>query len=307
MSTENNQLVKQKKQDISTRVLSKVNDFEKTGELRLPKNYSAENALKSAYLILSETKDKNNKPALESCSVTSLSEALLKMVVWGLNPMKKQCYFVPYGGKLECIPDYTGKIAMAKRYAGLKNIQAHAVFKDDVFEFEMDPTTGRKKVTKHSQSLESMGSNEIKGAYAILEMQDGTFDVEIMSKPQIVAAWNQGHANGNSPAHKKFPDRMARKSVINRACDALIRSSDDSVLYDEDEEKRTIDVTAENTNHDIQQNANKRKFDTSDIEEAEYEEEPQPSAEDQEAENERLYNEAMAEEQGQASMAGPNF
>ena len=306
MSTENNQLVKQKKQDISTRVLSKVNDFEKTGELRLPKNYSAENALKSAYLILSETKDKNNKPALESCSVTSLSEALLKMVVWGLNPMKKQCYFVPYGGKLECIPDYTGKIAMAKRYAGLKNIQAHAVFKDDVFEFEMDPTTGRKKVTKHSQSLESMGSNEIKGAYAILEMQDGTFDVEIMSKPQIVAAWNQGHANGNSPAHKKFPDRMARKSVINRACDALIRSSDDSVLYDEDEEKRTIDVTAENTNHDIQQNANKRKFDTSDIEEAEYEEE-EPLTEDQEAENQRMYDEAMAEEQGQQSMAGPNF
>lgn len=311
MSTETSkQLVKQKKQDISTRVLAKVNEFEQTGELRIPKNYSVENSLKSAYLILSETKDKNKKPVLESCSVTSLSEALLKMVVWGLNPMKKQCYFVPYGGKIECIPDYTGKIAMAKRYAGLKDIKAHAVFKDDTFEFEVDAATGRKKVTKHTQTLESMGSNEFKGAYAIMEMADGTFDVEIMSKPQIVAAWEQGHANGTSPAHKKFPDRMARKSVINRACDALIRSSDDSVLYEDEDERKIIDVPSENLNHEVKTKANKRKFDTIDIEDAEYEEEgnQQVAEEDTEAENERLYAEAMAEEEGQSSMANtPGF
>ena len=194
MSNENSQhpqWAKQKKKDISERVLAKVNEFEQAGELRLPKNYSTENALKSAYLILSETKDKNNKPALESCSVTSVSEALLKMVVWGLNPMKKQCYFIPYGGKLECVPDYTGKIAMAKRYAGLKDIKAHAIFKDDTFEFELDPATGRKKVTKHTQSLESMGSNKVKGAYAIFEMNVGSFVVEVMSMPQIEAAWKQ--------------------------------------------------------------------------------------------------------------------
>jgi len=312
MSTENSkQLVKQKKQDISTRVLAKVNEFEQTGELRIPKNYSVENSLKSAYLILSETKDKNKKPVLESCSVTSLSEALLKMVVWGLNPMKKQCYFVPYGGKIECIPDYTGKIAMAKRYAGLKDIKAHAVFKDDTFEFEVDPSTGRKKVTKHTQTLESMGSNEFKGAYAIMEMNDGTFDVEIMSKPQIVAAWQQGHANGTSPAHKKFPDRMARKSVINRACDALIRSSDDSVLYEDEDERKIIDVPSEDLNHEVKTKANKRKFDTSDIEDAEYEEEeefPTNEADNEDNENERLYEEAMAEEAGQSSMANsPGF
>lgn len=315
MSTENqnNQqlAVKQKKQDISARVLSKVNEFEQTGELRIPKNYSVENSLKSAYLILSETKNKDNRPVLEVCSVPSVADALLKMVVWGLNPMKKQCYFIPYGDQLDCSPDYTGKIAMAKRYGGLKDIKAHAVFKDDVFEFEVDPSTGRKKVTKHTQTLESMGSNEIKGAYAILEMQDGTFDTEIMSMPQIRAAWEQGPMKGNSPAHRKFPDRMGRKTVISRACDALIRSSDDSVLYEDEEERKSIDVTSENVAHEVKTKANRKQIRFNDVEDAQVEEEAhsQPKQEpklSEEEENQKAYEQALAEENGQIKME-PEF
>ncbi|MCW0484101.1 recombinase RecT [Gaoshiqia sediminis] len=232
MANENNQVAEIKK-DISAQVLAKIEVFRSAGELRIPKDYSPENALKSAYLVLTDPKSN----LLAKCSKESVANALLKMVVWGLSPLKKQCDFIPYGDKLECSIEYTGNIVLAKRYGHLKNIRANAIFAGDTFEFGVDTTTGRKKIIKHEQTLDSIGSKDLKGAYAVFELEDGTVDVEIMSMIQIRDAWNQGPMKGNSPAHKNFPDQMACKTVINRACKLLIRASDDSVLYEDSEEK----------------------------------------------------------------------
>jgi len=75
-------------------VLSKIQKLQSNGEIYFPNNYSPENALKSAWLKLQETKDKNDKPVLQSCTQISIANALLNMVVQGLNPMKNQCYFL---------------------------------------------------------------------------------------------------------------------------------------------------------------------------------------------------------------------
>lgn len=251
------------KKDISAQVLSKIDIFQKSGQIQLPADYSPANALKSAYLILAETKNKAGNLALEHCTTESIGNALLKMVVWGLSPLKKQCNFIMYGKTLDCTIEYTGNIALAKRYGGLKDYKANAVFKDDVFEFEVDAATGRKKVTKHTQTLESMSSLEIKGAYMVLEMENGTFDTEIMSLAQIKQAWNQGAMKGNSPAHKNFPDQMCIKTVINRGCKPLIRSSNDGVLYDENTNQgnNTIDTVAEEVKQEINDNANAETLD----------------------------------------------
>lgn len=256
MSTTNT-AVAEVKRDISAQVLSKIDAFQTSGELTLPKGYNAENALKSAYIILSDPK--NN--VLAKCDKSSVAEALLKMVVYGVSPIKKQCYFIPYGEKLECSISYAGNIAIAKRYGNLKSIKGNAIFEGDTFEFEVDTVTGRRKVTKHLQTLESVGSNKIKGAYAVFELNDGSIDVEVMSIAQIQASWNQGGSKGNSPAHKNFADQMAVKTVLNRACKLLISSSDDSVLYDPLEEDKVIDVTGSNVQHEIKTKANKEALD----------------------------------------------
>jgi recombination protein RecT len=262
------------KKDISTQVLAKIESFQKSGELTLPKDYNAENALKSAYIILSDPK--NN--ILEKCDKGSVAEALLKMVVYGVSPIKKQCYFIPYGNKLECSISYAGNIAIAKRYGKLKTIKANAIFKGDTFEFEVDAVTGRRKIIKHIQTLDSIGTNEIVGAYAVYELIDGVTDVEVMNINQIRMAWGQGGSKGVSPAHKNFADQMAAKTVINRACKLLISSSDDSVLYDPLEDDKAIDVTAENVSHEIKTEANKHSLDFSGEEEAVIDEETQEEA-----------------------------
>lgn len=219
------------KKDISAQVLARVDEFRRGGELRLPKDYSPENALKSAYIVLTET-PKGQPSLLSRCSKESVANALLKMVVWGLTPLKRQCYFVPYGDKLECVPDYSGNIAMAKRYGGLKSIKANAVFAGDVFVYEVGPD-GRRRLKEHTQSLESI-NGEVVGAYAVYSLEDGTTDMEVMSMQMIRNAWSQGGSKGASPAHKNFADQMACKTVINRACKLIIRGSDDSVLYDDE-------------------------------------------------------------------------
>lgn len=223
-----------KTSEITDSVLARIDSMKKNGGLSIPSGYSPENALKSAYLILSEQVDSNKKPVLESCSQASIANALLDMVVQGLNPMKKQCYFIPYAGKLQLSRSYEGSVAISKRI-GLKSIVANVIYEGDAFEYAIDLSTGKRKVSKHEQSFENIDITKIRGAYAISVMDDGSIDTEIMNIAQIRKAWLQGAAKGDSGAHKNFTDEMCKKTVINRACKSIIGQSDDAYLYDDKE------------------------------------------------------------------------
>jgi len=74
------------KRDTVDVVADKVKQFQENGEVHFPANYSPENAMKSAWLTLQNTQDRNKKPALEVCTKDSIANALLDMVVQGLNP-----------------------------------------------------------------------------------------------------------------------------------------------------------------------------------------------------------------------------
>lgn len=182
MSTvNNNQIAVQK--NITEQVLSKIETFKQAGELRLPADYSPENALKAAYLVLLETKTSDKRPVMEACTKESIANSLLKMVVWGLSPLKKQCDFIAYGDKLSCDPEYTGNIALAIRYGGLKYHKANAIFAGDDFKFEVG-IDGRRKLIHHKQDLASIGGDVI-GAYVTYELENGIQDMEVMNIVQI--------------------------------------------------------------------------------------------------------------------------
>jgi recombination protein RecT len=235
--------------DITTQVLQKVQAFEKSGELRIPKDYSPENALKGAMLVLTELKTKDGSSALQYCSKTSIAQALLKMVVEGLSVLKKQGYFIPYDKELTWIRSYQGSIALAKRVAEVKEVNAVVVYQNDLFEYGIDVKTGRQVIYKHDQKLSNIANDKIIAAYAIVIYKDGSTDATIMSMDEIRTAWNQGAPKGNSPAHKNFTQEMAKKTVINRACKTPINSSTDVILvggYDEEsDEAPTIDIKHE--------------------------------------------------------------
>lgn len=219
--------------NVADAVLVKVAHFQQSKDIRLPADYSPENALKSAWLILLETQDMNKKPVLESCTKESIANALLNMVIQGLNPIKKQCAFIAYGDKLLMQREYHGTIALAKRFGGVMAVAGNVIYEGDEFKYSINPLTGYKCIVSHIQTLDNIDPNKIIGAYATLIMEHGDPYVEIMTIAQIRQAWGQGATKGQSPAHRNFPDQMCIKTVIGRACKLFISSSDDGALFDD--------------------------------------------------------------------------
>ncbi|SHE61573.1 recombinase RecT [Clostridium fallax] len=227
---EKNTAVTVQEKNITEEVLSRVQALNKKGDLVIPKGYSAENALKSAYLILSETVDKEKKPVLQTCSKMSIANTLLDMVIQGLSPAKKQCYFVAYGKKLQLMRSYMGTVAVTKRLKGIKDVKAYCIYEGDEFEQEYNIDTATLKITKFNPKFENIDINKIKGAFAVVLGEDGPIHTEVMNINQIRNSWNQGYAKGNSGAHNNFTDEMAKKTVLNRACKMYANTSDDSDL-----------------------------------------------------------------------------
>ena len=224
---ENTEIVRHPK-NIADKVLARVTDMESRGEITLPAGYNAGNALKSAYLILKQTVDKNKKPVLQSCTEESIANALLDMVVQGLNPGARQCYFVAYGNKLKMDRSYFGDMALARRWAGLKSVHAEVVRKgeEEGFKYAVDVETGRKRILKHEISLET-ADNPIIGAYAVVVFGDGTSNAEIMTMKQIESSWSQSKTK-DLATHKKFPEEMAKRTVIRRLLKPYINSAIDT-------------------------------------------------------------------------------
>lgn len=228
------------KTEITEKVMNRINEYESTGALMLPKDYSVANALKGAMLVLQDVKDRNGKLALDVCTRESIAMSLLKMCVQGLSVVKGQGYFIVYGSDLTWSRSYQGSIALARRVGSVSNVKAQVVYDGDDFSFSVDTETGFKKITRHVQKLENINNSKILGAYAIVTYNDGVTDAEIMTAEEIKAAWNQGATKGKSPAHTNFTQEMSKKTVINRACKGPINSSSDSYLFNSEDEAKQI-------------------------------------------------------------------
>ena len=231
--------------------------------LSFPTGYNPTNALMGAYLIMKETVDKNGKNILESCSQTSIVNALMDMVTLGLNASKKQGYFISYGGKCQFQKSYFGNVTIARRN-GLKSVNAEIIYKDDTFKYHIED--GMKVIDLHEQDFMNIDNDKIVGAYAVGIMEDGTKIAEVMNINQLKKAWNQrtgGLKEDASSTHMKFEDQMAKKTVINRLCKMIGNTSTDGNVVEVSErleEMENIDRVSEDVNHEIQENANKKEF-----------------------------------------------
>ena len=264
--------------NITDSALNAITKYINDGVLHLPSTYSVENAMKSAYLTLVQTKDSNDKPVLETCTKDSIYQALLDMAVQGLTPAKNQCYFIAYGKKLTLSRSYLGTIAVTKATVPeIKDVKGYAIYDKDTFETEFDYNTGCIKIKKFERSFENVDTSKIKGAFALIIGEKGVLHTEVMNMAQIKNAWSMGSAKGNSKAHTKFPDQMAIRTVINRACKFYVNTSDDMNLLfsnsyansdEEKTDKRQAEIIDNTIEEEISNNANSEVIDA-DFEEVE--------------------------------------
>lgn len=261
MSNQNAVLIQK---DITDAVNGSVERLQKEG-LALPENYNYSNALKSAFFALKETKTTSGAPALEACTTESIANTLLDMVTQGLSPAKNQCYFIVYGDQLQMQRSYFGTQAVLKRLNNVKDIWSNVIYEGD--DFVMKIEGGRDVFEKHDTSWTNR-DNKILGAYAVIKQEDDDEVLTVMTMKEIQTAWNQSRT-GQS-VHKKFPQEMAQRTVINRAAKNYINTSDDSDLlvqainattdneFENDNAPR--DVT-EDMKEEIAENANKEVID----------------------------------------------
>lgn len=257
-------------------VLKRVKEMEANNQLMFPPDYAVGNALKSAYLVITNTVDKNGTPVLQSCSKESIANALLDMVIQGLNPAKKQCYFIPYGKELTLVRSYFGDQTAVMNALNLeKKPYAVVIYEGDIIEIGFREEDGEKVVLKHETSFENM-NKKIIGAYAILYTNDGVKHYEIMTWEQIQRSWSKSKM-ANNPVHKEFPEEMAKRTVLRRLAKHWLNTSDDSNLfivesYNRSTEKEYIDEpdNVVELQHEVETKANQEPL------VIEHEPEPEP-------------------------------
>ena len=206
---------------VTSNVATRIEAMKGEGLLIAP-NYSVSNALSSAYYALKNSSSGN---LLEKCTPDSVYNALLDMVVQGLSPAKTQCYFIPYGNKATLERSYFGTMKVVKQLSTVKDIYAKIIYEGD--EFEAEVVDGRWKFVSHKSSWKNQ-NNPIEGAYCVIEKTDGEKILTIMTKEEIDVSWSQSK---NKSVQNKFPQEMAKRTIIERAAKDFFNTSDDSDLF----------------------------------------------------------------------------
>ena len=208
----------QVKKNVGDQVIARVNSLCEAG-FNMPSDYSYINAIKMSMLKLQELKDKNGNSALDVCTPTSVQTALFQMCCKGLNAGLNQCYLLVRGNQLCLQESYFGKVLMVKRIYPNWTPNPVVIREGDVFEYAIDPATGKKYIVKHEQKLENMDKDFV-GGYMYLP----TGDLYIMTKKQIMTAWSKS-SSSQQLTHKQFDEKMVGKTLVNSGCNMIINST----------------------------------------------------------------------------------
>ena len=161
----------------------------------------------------------NTTPKLTECSHMSFLSALMNAAQLGLEPNTPlgQAYLIPYKTKsgLECQFQigYKGLLDLAYRNPEMQIVQAHEVYENDEFDYEL----GMNPKLVHKPTLGDRG--ELRLFYGMFRLTNGGFGFEVMSKTAVESyarEYSQSYDSSFSPWQKNFID-MAKKTVIKKA------------------------------------------------------------------------------------------
>lgn len=208
----------QVKKNVGDAVIARVNSLCEAG-FNMPSDYSYVNAIKMSMLKLQELKDKNGNSALDVCTPTSIQTALFQMCCKGLNAGLNQCYLLVRGNQLCLQESYYGKVLMVKRIYPNWNPVPVVIREGDVFEYTIDPATGKRHIVKHEQKLENIDKGFV-GGYMYLP----TGDLFMLTKKQILTNWSKSSSREQS-VHKTFDEKMVQKTLVHSGCNMIINST----------------------------------------------------------------------------------
>lgn len=203
--------------NVSDIIINQFSALAERGELKFPKNYNVGNELKLAYLQITQDAKKM------SCNPNSIAQALMDLVLLGLQIEKTQAYFITYGNQLKLFKSYFGEVACMEQadlvVPGSTN--AIVIYKGD--EVVEEIINGQRVIVSHKTNFLNR-DNEILGAYAITTLKNGTIKYEIMTKKEIDKSWSKT-TNANNKVQAEFPQEMAKRTVLRRLSKMVFNTS----------------------------------------------------------------------------------
>jgi len=154
----------------------------------------------------------NDNDALQKCDAESFLGAMMQAAQLGVEPNTPlgQAYLIPYGNKVQFQLGYRGMIDLAYRSGEVQNIQAHEVYENDTFEYEL----GLNPKLRHVPALKDRGNVIL--YYAVFKLTNGGVGFEVMSKEDVETfAKKKSKTYRNGPWQSDF-DAMAKKTLVKR-------------------------------------------------------------------------------------------
>jgi phage RecT family recombinase len=157
-------------------------------------------------------------------------------------------YPVPYGVKVQPVLGPQGVIKLAFRSGFVKSVDARAVFKGEVFDYEL----GSERFVKHKKNNKRptdprQAWDLLEHAYCVVELKDSTrLLIEVLDKADIIY-YRSLSPTGNyaSSGWGKFPWEFARKSALKQGLKNVPLESEISEILTADETERGIDIGRE--------------------------------------------------------------
>lgn len=183
----------------------------------VPEHLTPERLMRVAVNCVSKT------PALQKCTPSSLLSCVMAAAEVGLEPggVLGQFYLVPFGDVATPIIGYRGLLELARRTGEIASVRAVVVYEKDTFKI----TEGIEQTIIHERYLGDGGAGQLKYAYAVAKLKDGTVHVEVMTRAQIDAIRARSRSGNNGPWVTDY-DEMAKKTVFRRLAKWLPLSSE---------------------------------------------------------------------------------
>ena len=158
----------------------------------------------------------STNPELQKCKPESFLGAMMQAAQLGVEPNTPlgQAYLIPYRNKgvleCQCQLGYKGLIDLVYRSGEVNIVQAHVVYENDEFEYEL----GLEPKLKHVPAKSKRGNPVY--YYAMFKTKNGGYGFNVMSIDDVkehAKKYSQSASSSYSPWTRNF-DEMAKKTVL---------------------------------------------------------------------------------------------
>lgn len=185
-------------------------------------------------------------PQLAQCTRDSFLGGMMQAAQLGLEPNTPlgQAYLIPYRNNKKGVTEcqfqigYKGMIDLAYRSDEVATIQAHCVYENDEFDYEL----GLDAKLRHVPARKNRG--DMTHVYAVIKLTNGGYAFEVMSVEDV-----RKHAQKYSKAFNSGPwqtnfDEMAKKTVLKKVLKYAPLKSDFArgILHDEGTLKANVEA-----------------------------------------------------------------